>query len=156
MSEQPVPISVTPDLEQAWTEFKAYLKKVDARTTHARRIVFETVLRRDDHFRADDLAASLARGEDRVSRGTVYRTLALMNEAGFVRKIRDGDVHYHYEQVYGREHHEHMICNNCGRFIEFDTPEVSAMLRRRCEEFGFQEESHRVTVFGTCRECRQK
>ncbi len=139
---------------EAWNIFEAFLKNNGDRLTVARRIVLRQVFERHDHFRADELAADLVGGADRVSRGTVYRTLALMVQAGLVRELRDSDVHVHYEHVFGHEHHEHLICNECRRFIEFRDQDVEVRLMDICRKKGFRPTSHRVVVFGTCRECQ--
>lgn len=141
-------------IERVWNTFVAFLKHRQARITQSRRIILERVLSRDDHFSADQLAADLAVGPNRVSRGTVYRTLALMAQAGIVREIRNADVHTHYEHIYARAHHEHMICDNCGRFIEFDDSNIIGILDQICRQHGFEERTHRITVFGTCPYCK--
>jgi len=138
--------------EEAWPLFVAFLKGGASRITQARRIVFEQVFARHDHFRADDLAAELASGENRVSRGTVYRTLDLMTEAGFVQKIRDQDVHAHYEHIYGHGRHHHLICEETGEFIEFSSKVISAEIERICKENHFKERFHRVVVFGSSKD----
>lgn len=135
-------------VEEAWPVFVDFLKAKDSRITQARRIVFEYVFARHDHFRADDLAAELASGSNHVSRGTVYRTLDLMTEAGLVQKIRDQDVHAHYEHIYGHGPHHHLICENSGEFIEFSSDVISAEIKRICEAYGFEERFHRLVVFG--------
>ncbi|MBI9020831.1 MAG: transcriptional repressor [Verrucomicrobia bacterium] len=141
--------------QEAWPLFVDFLKGKDSRITQARQIVFERVFARHDHFRADDLAAELASGENHVSRGTVYRTLDLMTEAGFVQKIRDDDVHAHYEHIYGHGRHDHLICEKTGEFIEFSSPVISDELDRICREHGFTERFHRIVVFGA-REDKKK
>lgn len=135
-------------VEEAWPLFVEFLKAKASRITEARRIVFEHVFARHDHFRADDLAADLATGMDRVSRGTVYRTLDLMTEAGLVQKIRDQDVHAHYEHIYGHGRHHHLICDQTGSFIEFSSPAISDEIERICREKGFKQRFHRIVVFG--------
>lgn len=142
--------------ETALNAFLAFLKKSGSRVTAARRIVFDDVMSRHDHFRADDLAAELAKGADRVSRGTVYRTLSLMVRGGFVRAVRDGDLHSHYEHIYGHGPHEHMVCERCGAFVEFQAPEISRAIEIRCREKNFTERLHRLTVFGLCKRCAGK
>lgn len=140
-------------IEQAWREFVVFLKRNGARITQARRIVFDNVMQRHDHFRADDLAAQLAVGRHRVSRGTVYRTLALMTQAGLVRSISDGDSHAHYEHIFGHPRHEHMICEKCGRFIEFESGELQNLIRKHCEGLGLDYANHSLSVFVTCSHC---
>jgi Fur family ferric uptake transcriptional regulator len=135
-------------VEEAWPLFVDFLKAKDSRITQARRIVFERVFARHDHFRADDLAAELASGENHVSRGTVYRTLDLMTDSGFVQKIRDQDVHAHYEHIYGHGRHHHLICEKSGEFIEFSSELISDEIARICKAKGFKERFHRLVVFG--------
>ena len=144
--------SVTRD---AWQEFQAFLRARCERMTQPRRIVLEAALAREDHFRADDLVADLSHRERRVSRGTVYRTLALLVEAGILRQIRDSDTHVHYEAVFGRVPHEHMVCDTCGRFIEFCDPQIAVRLKQACRTQKFQERTHRIIVFGLCENCRK-
>lgn len=134
---------------EAWPLFIEFLKEKDSRITQARRIVFDRVFARHDHFRADDLAVELAVGPDHVSRGTVYRTLDLMTQAGFVQKIRDQDVHAHYEHIYGHGRHHHLICENTGEFIEFSSKVISDEIERICKQYGFKPRLHRLSVFGT-------
>ena len=144
------------DAEAAWAEFVAFLRANGARIPHARRVVLEHVLGRGDHFRADEIAKALSSGPSRVSRGTIYRTLALMVEAGLVREIRDTDVHAHYEWVFGLPDHEHMVCDECGEFIEFSDPRICSAIRDACREQSFDCRSYRVMVFGICPACRSR
>lgn len=147
---------VRESVDEAWPLFVDFLKKKDARVTQARKIVLTQVFSRHDHFCADDLAAELSSGPNHVSRGTVYRTLALMEEAGFVRVIRDTDVHAHYEHTFKHPNHEHMICDECGEFIEFSDETLPERISKACQKLGFKERTHRIVVFGTCEKCQKK
>jgi Fur family ferric uptake transcriptional regulator len=140
---------VRQSVHDAWPQFVDFLKDKDSRITQARRIVFEHVFARHDHFRADDLAAELASGESHVSRGTVYRTLDLMTEAGLVQKIRDKDVHAHYEHIFGHGRHHHLVCDETGEFIEFSSPLIDQEIEKICKERHFKQRNYRVVVFGT-------
>ena len=147
---------VRESVQQAWPLFVDFLKKKKARITQARKIVLTQVFSRHDHFCADDLAAELSSGPNHVSRGTVYRTLALMEEAGFVRVIRDTDVHAHYEHTFNHPAHEHMICDQCGEFIEFADEAFGKLIAKACTAYNFKERTHRIVVFGTCSSCQDK
>jgi len=154
--DQDLEEEVRQSVEEAWPLFVKFLKKKQARVTQARRIVLTQAFSRHDHFCADDLAAELSSGPNHVSRGTVYRTLALMEEAGFVRVIRDSDVHAHYEHIFNHPEHEHMICDGCGDFIEFSDDELAARIASACKKHSFKARTHRVVVFGTCKSCTGK
>jgi Fur family ferric uptake transcriptional regulator len=147
---------VRESVEAAWPLFVDFLKKKQARVTQARKIVLTQVFSRHDHFCADDLASELSSGPNHVSRGTVYRTLALMEEAGFVRVIRDTDVHAHYEHTFNHPNHEHMICDDCGSFIEFSDETLPVLIAEACKLKNFKERTHRIVVFGTCEKCQEK
>ena len=153
MDQSDLPEEVVESVEEAWPLFVEFLKKKEARVTQARKIVLTQVFSRHDHFCADDLAAELSTGMNHVSRGTVYRTLALMEEAGLVRVIRDTDVHAHYEHTFRHPHHEHMICDQCGQFIEFSDDRIMTIIEEACSDLNFTERTHRIVVFGTCANC---
>ncbi len=142
-------------IELAWPLFVNFLKKKKARVTQTRKIVLTQVFSRHDHFCADDLAAELSSGVNHVSRGTVYHTLALMEEAGFVRVIRDTDVHAHYEHTFNHPTHEHMICDTCGKFIEFSDDSFAKIIAKSCKANNFSERTHRIVVLGTCGTCQK-
>lgn len=146
---------VKDSVDEAWPLFVEFLKRKNARITQARKIVLTQVFSRHDHFCADDLASQLSSGPNHVSRGTVYRTLALLEEAGFVRVIRDTDVHAHYEHTFNHPDHEHMICDKCGTFIEFVDDNISAHITAACKQHNFEERTHRIVVFGICEDCQE-
>lgn len=137
----------------AWAQFSEFLRRRGERITQPRRIVLQRALACKDHFRADELASALAKERRHVSRGTVYRTLALLVEAGLLRAIRDGDVHVHYEITVGREHHEHMVCDKCGAFTEFGDADINEQLHHACRKLKFRERTHRIVIFGLCEKC---
>jgi Fur family ferric uptake transcriptional regulator len=143
-------------IDSAWGDFEGFLRTRGLRITQTRRIILEHALRRRDHFRAADLVEELDVEPRRVSRGTVYRTLKLLVEAGLLREVRDTDVHVHYEPTFGRGEHEHLFCVECRRFIEFSDPQILARIREVCRRQRFQRHMHRVVVFGRCERCARR
>ncbi|MBN1553614.1 MAG: transcriptional repressor [Phycisphaerae bacterium] len=150
------PLPDATDDHDAWVEFQQFLRRRGERITQPRRIILQRALQCRDHFRAEELAAALAQADRPVSRGTVYRTLGLLVEAGLLREIRDGDVHVHYEVTVGREHHEHMVCDRCGRFIEFSDADIAEQLDHACRKHNFHQRTHRIVIFGLCEKCAEK
>jgi Fur family ferric uptake transcriptional regulator len=110
---------------------------------------------RSGHFDAEDLHRSLRSSGKDVSLATIYRTLGLLAEAGLIREVLQGADSTHYEAVYGHAHHDHMICVECGRVIEFCDERIEELQRSICRERGFQALDHRMGIQGICRTCRR-
>jgi Fur family transcriptional regulator, ferric uptake regulator len=86
----------------------------------------------------------------------VYRTLEVLVESGLVRANDFGEGFKRYEPMPAQAHHEHLICERCGRVVEFQNERLERMLPIIADEHAFQHERHRVEIYGVCRECRQR
>ncbi|MCA8943142.1 MAG: transcriptional repressor [Planctomycetes bacterium] len=131
-----------------------YMRKNGLRWTSQRRQIAREAFATHDHFSADDLLDVCKQKDVRVSRATVYRTLGMLEEAGFVEGLDTGDGGKKYEHVLGHEHHDHMVCTKCGRIIEFFDQELERRQERAASRHGFLIESHSLKLFGKCRDCR--
>jgi len=106
------------------------------------------------HFEADELYFRLRqKGDRRISRATVYRTLPLLEESGLIRRVVFIDKHTHYEHVYGHMHHEHLICLNCGKVIEFYKQSLEDTLEDIARENQFKSMAHKLEITGFCDQC---
>jgi Fur family ferric uptake transcriptional regulator len=134
--------------------FEEYLQSRGKRITQQRRVLVDHVFERHDHFDADELVASLAGKPDlgAVSRPTVYRTLNELVEAGLLRKMTLGGRAV-YEHDYGYPQHDHLYCQMCEKLIEFSSEELAELRDAVAREHNFRVLSHRLTIFGVCREC---
>ncbi|MBA2627450.1 MAG: transcriptional repressor [Gemmatimonadales bacterium] len=135
--------------------FHRYLRDRRLPVTRQRDLVADTVLTTDDHLSADTIERRLRARGAAVGTATVYRTLELLEAAGLVRAHDFGEGFRRYEPV-GSEHHEHLVCLRCGKVAEFSNERLERMLPVIADEHGFQHERHRVEIYGTCRECRQR
>jgi len=118
--------------------------------------VMREVVNAEDHFEAEDLLLRIRNTGERVSKGTIYRTLSLLVECGLVRQVVFTDKHTHYEHIYGHKHHEHLICIRCGRVIDFYHRELEKSLAEVCSGYNFSMKSHKVEVVGHCKDCGDK
>jgi Fur family transcriptional regulator, ferric uptake regulator len=76
------------------------------------------------HFGADDLFVVMKNKKSRVSRATVYNTLELLVQCGLLTKRNFGDNMSHYEFTYRKQTHDHLICVDCGKIVEFASPKL--------------------------------
>jgi Fur family ferric uptake transcriptional regulator len=106
------------------------------------------------HFTAEALVNDVRRSDPSVARGTVYRTLSLMHRWGVVEKH---DFRYgppNYEATFGKTHHDHLMCIQCGEIIEFQEPKVEALQQALVKRYGYQLLSHTHKLYGLCRKCQ--
>ncbi|MFC1543566.1 Fur family transcriptional regulator [Candidatus Neomarinimicrobiota bacterium] len=135
--------------------FKQILHAESLRFTSQRRAVLENILASDDHRGCDDIFISLRNKGIPVSRATIYRTLEVLENAGFVRKMDIGDGCLRYEKKLPLEHHDHIICLKCGRIIEFVDPEIEHLQRQVARKYGFELIKHSHQLYGLCADCQE-
>jgi Fur family ferric uptake transcriptional regulator len=152
----PIPNTEAPPGDGPFARFRSYLNDRNLRMTPERHSVLEVILSREGHFDAEELLRFIRRRNKRVSRATLYRTLDHLREAGLVKMHRFGRGHALFEHTYGRQHHDHMVCDGCGKVIEFVNEEIERLQEEMCRKHGFQSSNHVMQIFGLCRECRDK
>lgn len=137
--------------------FEEFLRERDLKLTPQRSRVFERAYETHDHFSAEEFYAWM-RAEDgaKVSRATVYRTLALLVEGGFLEQLDAGGGETLYEHVVGHRHHDHLVCSSCGRIEEFLDEVVEERQEQIAARFGFTLDSHSLRLFGLCPTCRRE
>ena len=129
------------------------LRQAGKRITPQRVLILETMRDAGGHLDADEIYRLARRKAPRLSLSTVYRTLAMLKEAGLVDELHLGEEHLHYE-IRGEGHH-HLICQSCGKVIEFECPFSQELLRDLGEEYDFEITGIHLDLVGYCAECRQ-
>ena len=136
--------------------FKEALKDEDLRFTTQRLAILEDILGSDEHRECDDIYLSLREKNDPVSRATIYRTLDILVQVGFVRKMDIGDGRLRYENKLPKPHHDHMICLECGKILEFVDDEIESRQVHIAIQHNFKLIKHLHQLFGICGDCQLK
>ena len=136
--------------------FRNYLERRGLKLTAERQGVFDELFARHEHVEADEILVRLRAKGKKISRATIYRTLELLVDSGIVGRVRIGEIGYRYERLRAGEHHDHLICNECGRVIEFFEPRIESLQDDVCERYGFLAISHSHQLRGICRQCRPR
>jgi Fur family transcriptional regulator, ferric uptake regulator len=151
VSLQAVKVSQTP--VDKFREFLATRPKAQRFTNQQRKLV-EHIFEKHNHFNADQLIENLHAAKLKISRATVYRTLSKLVDAGLLKRIELGEQTV-YDHDYGYPNHEHLVCGNCHKMIEFQHPEIENLLREVCNGYQFQSNSYSLIVRGICNECNR-
>ena len=140
------------------THGEGSLKKVfrdnQLKATPQRLDVLKLLLASQEHLDAEEIYQRLIKKKKNVSRATIYRTLEVLVENDFVRKLDFGDGRMRYEQNQNPEqHHDHMVCQVCGKVIEFYNPQLESLQENIARENGFIMLSHTMHIYGLCPDC---
>jgi Fur family transcriptional regulator, ferric uptake regulator len=136
--------------------FRKYLERRGLKLTAERQAVFDQLFARHEHVEADEILVRLRARGKKISRATIYRTLELLVDSGIVGRVRIREIGYRYERLLAGEHHDHLICNECGRVIEFFEPRIESLQDEVCDRYGFLSISHSHQMRGICKQCRPR
>ncbi len=136
--------------------FYKHIQKKGLKRTAQRDLILDVFLHTEGDMSGEDRYRLVSEKDPTVGQTTVYRTLRLLTDAGLAREVRFGDGRAHYEHNYKHQHHDHMICSDCGKIIEFYSPELEALQDAMAAKYKFELTSHLLRMIGICADCRRK
>lgn len=139
---------------QALKRFEDFLREKRLRMTSQRKAILMLAWDTHEHFSADEVLGWVREQDAAASRATVYRTLALLVEGGFLASLTDARGMTLYEHILGHSHHDHMVCLDCGRIIEFRNAVIEAQQEEVARKHRFTLVRHELRLEGYCGTCR--
>lgn len=134
--------------------FFEHLKRSGYKRTAQRELILDVFLETEGHSSAEELYQIIKARDPHVGATTVYRTLKLLAECGLAREERLGDGRTRYEHLYNHQHHDHLICTECGALIEFYSEVIENKQDEIARQYQFRPTNHSLRIFGICFECQ--
>jgi Fur family ferric uptake transcriptional regulator len=135
--------------------FRDVLGSRGLKNTKGREVILEELETRRDHFSAEKLYAALNRKGRRVSRPTIYRTLKLLEQFHLIERLDIKKTCFYYEPPSRKTDHGHLICQYCGKIVDFPCESLGFLKSEVAKEKAFKSDYISVRVFGTCRACQK-
>ena len=123
------------------------LREAGLRVTQQRTAIVAALAAADDHPNADDVLAKARAFDDSLSFATVYRTLAVLENAGLIRKLSFEDAPARYEMTPSSDH-EHLVDVDTGELIEVPGDEIARLRERIAGELGYEVVSQHTILRG--------
>lgn len=127
------------------------LKESGVRITPQRHAILEYLISSEMHPTADEIYKALEADFPNMSVATVYNNLRVFRNTGLVKELTYGDSSSRFDFV--THDHYHIICDHCGKIVDFHHPGLEEVEHLASHVTGFQVNSHRLEVYGTCPEC---
>jgi Fur family ferric uptake transcriptional regulator len=133
-------------------DFQARLQEAGLKSTRQRDTIVRAFFEIDQHISADELLERVRELQPKNSYATVYRTLKLLVEQGFALPKDFGDGITRYDPIHDQDpHHDHLICVDCRKIIEFNDDDTAALLERLATNLGYKLRRKKLEIYAECR-----
>lgn len=148
--------SRTIEYEKLLEEFKTLLKKNGEKFTIQREVILQTLYNSDEHLTPEALHQLIQKEHPELKTGiaTIYRTLSRLEESDIVTSLSFGAQGKKYE-LGAKDHHDHMICTQCGDITEFVDDEIEERQHKIADKLGFKMTDHSMQIYGICKNCQK-
>ncbi len=136
--------------------FRARISEEGLNVTRQREEILNVFLNSSGHKSLAQIYTQVAKTNPKIGYTTVYRTLKLLTRFGWAtqRKFDDGETRY--EPASEGTHHDHLICLECGKIVEFEDKTLEALQNAVAQRHRFKISHHRLELYGRCEECSRK
>lgn len=141
-------------MQEAMNVFQEYISRKGLKSTPQRQLIVDVFLKAGGHLATEEVYDLVKKVDASVGQATVYRTMKLLCDSGLAKEVHFGDGVARYEQKYGSQHHDHLICERCGRNIEVLDENIEHLQEELARRHGFVLTSHRMYLYGICEACR--
>ena len=129
----------------------AFIERKGLRKTVQREAIIQAAFRTTDHYTAEELIVMARAIDPSVSRATVYRTLPLLVESGYLKEIDLGKEHKTYDPNFANQpHHNHLICVDCHKVVEFEDTHIETLEDCISKRLGFTPKAKMIRIEATC------
>ena len=129
------------------------LKQHGLRMTPQRQMILDVVAAMRGHISVDEVFRQVADRYPEVNITTVYRTLEVLEDRGFVRHTHFHDSRSQFERT-DQPAHQHLVCKSCGRDQELDLSVLDPLLAELRVRYGFEADLSHSAIVGVCRSCQ--
>ena len=146
-------------MKHSFEEYKEKLKEIvkskGLKYSTQREEILKVLYNSKKHLTPEEIYNEVKKYNSSIGLATVYRALSFLEKEGLVNSISFGTEGKKYELNRGH-HHDHMICLNCDKIIEFYDEELEKLQEKIAKKHGFKLVAHELNMYGICDSCNKK
>lgn len=140
-------------MEHANSSLRDFLCGKGFKSTKEREIILKELETRGEHFNVESLYSCLSKRKQRVSKPTLYRTLKLLEKLRLIERFDIKKKCSYYEPVLHSRGHGHLVCEECGKIVDFSTGDFETLKSAIVKEKDFTLGHLSICAFGLCQSC---
>ncbi|MGN9865439.1 Fur family transcriptional regulator [Bacillus swezeyi] len=129
------------------------LKRKGIRVTPQRLAIYHVFLANRNHPTAADIYQSLKAEFPTASAATVYNTVRYFKQEGLIKEM---GFHEPARFDLAEDEHDHVICESCGKIVDFYDPYIHQVKEFVAQMTGFKVTHHRLALYGICKDCLER
>lgn len=141
-----------PTRTDPWAALRPKLRDRGLRWTPQRRLLVGVLSETSGHITGNELVDRCRELDPNTIPSTVYRTLDVLEELGYVTHAHGADGREEYHVLPASEH-GHLHCSGCGQTWEIEASEAAPLAASLQAQLGFQVDLTHLSVSGRCAEC---
>jgi len=123
------------------------------RTTNQRQVIFEYIKEHSlAHPTAEHIFQAVRKTLPRISIGTVYRNLMVLEQQGLIVPLYYHKDYVRYDAIV--DNHYHFVCNNCDKVENLSMDELLELNKQIAKRHGLTIDNHRLYFYGVCKDCK--
>ncbi|MFQ5544014.1 MAG: Fur family transcriptional regulator [Nitrospiria bacterium] len=133
-----------------------HISRNHLKITKERKAVLKAFLEAERHITVEKLYRNMKDQGSSIGLATVYRSLNIFCESGLAERHQFGEKQTLYELTCNVRHHDHLICQQCSRILEFENKEIEKLQEKVAKQHKFSIFNHKLELYGICADCAKE